>query len=82
MCGVEWIHCDGFQDEIEFITANYVRFRARPFVSRGPVFLTILFDFREELVGPQVLHLYLNVFCDFIQIVYLALHPDGGNGGF
>ena len=82
VCGVERVYCDGFLDKIEFVAADDVGLGACALVSRGPVFGAILFDFREELVGPEVFQFYLDIFSVFIQIVDLALHSDGGDGGF
>ena len=59
-----------------------MRFGARALVSRGPKGFTVLFDFLEELVCPQVLQFDLDVFGVFIQFVDLALHLYGGDGGF
>jgi hypothetical protein len=69
-------------DEVKFVAANDVRFRARALVSRGPIFGAILFDFIKELVGPEVFQFYLDVLGVFIQVVDLALHLDCGDGGF
>ncbi len=82
MGGVERIDGDGFLDEIEFVATNDVRFRAGALVSCRPVGFAILFDFSEELVGPQVFQFDLDVFSDFVQIIDLSLHLDGGDGGF
>ena len=79
---VERIDGDGFQDKVEFVATSDVRFRACALVSCGPVGFTVLFDFREELVGPEVFQFDLDVFSDFIEPVNLALHLDGGDGGF
>jgi hypothetical protein len=57
-------------------------FRARSVVSRGPVLGAVLFHFRKELISPQVFQLNLDVFGYFIKPVNLALHSDGGDGGF
>ncbi len=82
MRGSKWIDCYGFLDEIEFVATNDVRFRAGALVSRGPEVFTVLFDFREELVGPEVFQFDLDVLGEFIQVVYLALHFYGRDGGF
>ena len=82
MCGIKRVYGDGFLDEIEFVAADDVGLGACALVSRGPKCFTVLFDFREELVGPQVFQLNLDIFSVFIQIVDLALHSDGGDGGF
>ena len=74
VCGVERVYCDGFLDEIEFVAADDVGLGACALVSRGPKLYSILFDFREELVGPEVFQLNLDIFSVFIQIVDLALH--------
>ena len=66
MGGVEWIDCYGFLDEIKLVATDDVGFGARALVSRGPVGCTILFDFLEKLVGPQVFQFYLDVFSVFI----------------
>ena len=34
------------------------------------------------MVGPEVFQFDLDVFSDFIEPVNLALHLDGGDGGF
>jgi hypothetical protein len=80
--GVERIDGDGFLDEIEFVATNDVRFRAGALVSCRPIGVAILFDFFEELVGPEVFQFDLDVFSDFLKPVNLALHLDGGDGGF
>jgi hypothetical protein len=82
VCGVKGINRDCFLDKIEFVAADDVGLGACALVSRGPVFGAVLFDFLEELVGPEVFQLYLDIFSVFIQIVDLALHLDGGDGGF
>jgi len=82
VCCVERVYGDGFLDEIEFVAADDVGLGACALVSRGPKCFTILFDLLEELIGPQVFQLYLDIFSVFIQIVDLALHSDGGDGGF
>jgi len=78
---VERIDGDGFLDKIKLVATNYVRFRARALVSRGPKGVAILLDLLEKLVGPKVFQLYLDVFSDFFKTVNLALHLDSGNGG-
>ena len=82
MAGVERIDGDGFLDEIEFVATNDVRFRAGALVSCRPVGFAVLFDFREELVRPEVFQFDLDVFSVFVQIIDLSLHLDGGDGGF
>jgi len=79
MRSIERIDCHGFLDEIEFVATNDVRFRARALVSRGPEVFAILFDFRKELIGPEVFQFYLDVLGVFIQVVDLALHFYGGD---
>ena len=54
MCGIKRINGDGFLDEIEFVAADDVGLGACALVSCGPVFGAVLFDFREELVGPEL----------------------------
>jgi hypothetical protein len=80
--GVERIDRDGFLDEIEFVATNDMRFRAGALVSCRPIGVAVLFDFSEELVGPEVFQFDLDVFSVFVQIIDLALHLDGGDGGF
>ena len=82
MCGIKRVYGDGFLDEIEFVAADDVGLGACALVSCGPVGFTVLFDFREELVGPEVFQFDLDVFSDFIEPVNLALYLDGGDGGF
>jgi hypothetical protein len=82
MCGIKRINGDGFLDKIEFVAADDVGLGACALVSRGPVFGAVLFDFLEELVGPQVFQFYLDIFSVFIQIVDVSLHLYGGDGGF
>ena len=82
MCGVKRIDGDGFLDEIKFVATDDVGFGARALVSRGPISCAILFDFLEELVGPEVFQLYLYIFSVFVESVDLSLHLDGGDGCF
>lgn len=82
VAGVERIDGHGFLDEIEFVATDDVRFRAGALVSCRPVGFAVLFDFSEELVGPEVFQFDLDVFSVFVQIIDLSLHLDGGNGGF
>ena len=82
MGGVERIDGDGFLDKVEFVATNDVRFWAGALVSCGPIGFAVLFDFSEELVGPEVFQFDLDVFGVFVQIIDLALHLDGGDGGF
>jgi len=58
---VERIDGDGFQDKVEFVATSDVRFRACALVFCGPKCFAILFDFREELVGPEVFQFDLDV---------------------
>jgi hypothetical protein len=69
-------------DKVKFVAANDVGFRACALVSCGPIVFTVLFDFIKELVGPKIFQFNLDVLGVFIQIVYLALHFYGGDGGF
>ena len=80
MCGVERVNCYSFLDEIEFIATDDVRLGASALVSRGPIGCAILFDFLEELVGPEVFQLYLDIFSVFAESIDLSLHLDGGDG--
>ena len=82
MGGVERIDGDGFLDKVEFVATNDVRFRAGALVSCGPKCFAIFFDFSEELITPQIFQFDLDVFSDFVQIIDLSLHLDGGDGGF
>ena len=82
MCGVERVNCYGFLDEIKFVATDDVGFGARALVSRGPIGRAVLFDFLEELVGPEVFQLYLDIFSVFAESVDLSLHLDGGDGCF
>ena len=82
MAGVERIDGDGFLDKVEFVATNDVRFCAGALVSCGPIGFAVLFDFFEELVRPEVFQFDLDVFGDFVQIIDLSLHLDGGDGGF
>ena len=82
MCCVERVYGDGFLDEIEFVAADDVGLGACAFVSRRPIFGAVLFDFFKELVGPEVFQFNFDILGVFIQIVDLALHSDGGDGGF
>ena len=82
MAGVERIDGHDFLDKVEFVATNDVRFCAGALVSCGPIGFAVLFDFSEELVGPEVFQFDLDVFSDFVQIIDLALHLDGGDGGF
>ena len=82
MCGIKRVYGDGFLDKIEFVAADDVGLGACALVSCGPVGCAIFFDFREELVGPDVFQLNLNIFSVFVQIVDVTLHFYGGDGGF
>ena len=82
LAGVERIDGDGFLDKIEFVATNDVRFRAGALVSCRPISFAVLFDFREELITPQIFQFDLDVFSVFVQIIDFSLHLDGGNGGF
>jgi hypothetical protein len=82
VAGVERIDGHDFLDKVEFVATNDVRFRAGALVSCRPIGFAVLFDFREELVGPEVFQFDLDVFSDFVEPVNLSLHLDGGDGGF
>ena len=82
MCGIKRINGDGFLDEIEFVAADDVGLGACAFVSRRPIFGAVLFDFMEELVGPEVFQFNFDIFSVFVQIVDLTLHFYRGDRGF
>jgi hypothetical protein len=69
-------------DKIKFVATNDVRFRACAIVSRWPICFSVLFDFWQELVGPEVFQFNFDILGVFIQIVDLALHFYGGDGVF
>jgi hypothetical protein len=79
---IKRINRHGFQDEIELVAADDVGLGACAIVTRGPVLVAVLFDFAQELVGPQVFQLDLDVLGVLIEPVEPALHPDGGDGRF
>ena len=51
---IKRINRDRFQDEVELVAADDVGLGACAIVARGPVLVAVLFDFRQELVRPQI----------------------------